>query len=72
VYQRRWRSHLNALRPDTGIPEGLRISIGGNFVVVDEFGGTIMIDYETGRLRNGESFIIFVDGEEKVRESAGS
>ena len=40
--------------------------------MIDEFGGSIMIDYETSRLREGEAFIIFVDGEEKVREIAGS
>jgi len=60
---------LNTLRPDVGVPEGLRISIGGNLVFVDELGGTISIEYETARLRKGEAFIIFIDGEQVVRNA---
>lgn len=67
VHQRRWRTHLNALRPDVGIPEGLRVSIGGNLVFIDELGGSFTVEYETSRLRKGEAFLIFIDGDEKVR-----
>ena len=47
----------------------MRISLAGNFVVIDESGGSITIEYETSRLRLGESFIVFVDGKTIKRES---
>ena len=50
--------------PDVGVPPGLRISIGGNIAIIDELGGSIDIEYETSRLRRGEAFIIFIDGEQ--------
>ena len=54
---------MNSLRPDTGIPEGLRISIGGNIEMINELGGSMTIEYETFRLREGEAFIVFIDSE---------
>ena len=54
---------MNSLRPDTGIPEGLRISIGGNIEIGNELGGSMSIEYETFRLREGEAFIVFIDSE---------
>ena len=62
---------MNSLSPDTGIPEGLRISIGGHIRVADEMGGTMTIDYETFRLRGGEAFLVFVDSKEVLRVTAG-
>ena len=55
--------------PDVGIPEGLRISIGGNIFFIDELGGTITVEFETSRFRKGEALLIFIDGEEKFKFS---
>lgn len=66
-HQRLWRSHLNALRLDTGIPAGLRLSTGGHIHIGSSLGGSITIEFETAYLRNGESFIMFVGGEEVIR-----
>ena len=60
-HQRNWRSHMNALRTDTGIPEGLRISIGGNMMIASEMGGKMVIEYETMRLKENEAFLVFID-----------
>lgn len=71
VHQRKWRTHLNTLRPDTGIPEGLRISIGGNMRVGNELGGTMTVEFETYRLRAGEAFLIFIDSQEVLSVRPG-
>ena len=52
---------MNALRTDTGIPEGLRISIGGNMMIASEMGGKMVIEYETMRLKENEAFLVFID-----------
>lgn len=62
---------MNTLRPDTGIPEGLRISAGGNMRIVDELGGSLTIEYETFRLRDGEAFLVFIDSKEVLTVKAG-
>ena len=62
---------MNTLRPDTGIPEGLRISIGGNMRIADELGGSLTIEYETFRLRKGEAFLVFIDSKEVLSVQAG-
>ena len=71
MHQRKWRAHLNTLRADTGIPEGLRISIGGNMRIADELGGSLTIEYETFKLRTGEAFLIFIDSEQVLSVDAG-
>lgn len=53
-----------------GIPEGLRISIGGAISIIAEKGASISVDYETHRLRDGEAFLIFINGEEMLKETA--
>ena len=62
---------MNSIRPDTGIPEGLRISIGGNVEIVNELGGSMTIEYETFRLREGEAFIVFIDSEQVMKVDCG-
>lgn len=72
VHQRKWRTHLNTLRPDTGIPEGLRISIGGEIRIVDRLGGSVSIEYETFRLRKSEAFLVFIDSKEVLKVGVGN
>ena len=62
---------MNSLSPDTGIPAGLRISIGGHIRVADEMGGSVTIDYDTFRLRRGEAFLVFVDSKQVLSVTAG-
>lgn len=50
MHQRQWRTHLDSLRPNTGIPPGLRISIGGIVEVTNSMGGSLTIEYETKNL----------------------
>ena len=47
LHQRQWRTHLESLRPNTGIPPGLRISIGGVVNVTNTMGGKMTIEFET-------------------------
>ncbi len=70
LHQRIWRTHGDALKADTGIPEGHRISIGGTVVIVGPHGGTLTIDFETFRLRALEYFLILIDSEEVYRVGA--
>jgi hypothetical protein len=42
------------LKVDIGIPEGMRISIGGNMKIGSELGGSMYVEYETALLRKGE------------------
>ena len=60
-HQRKWRSHLDSIRADTGIPEGTRFSIGGSKRIGADKDGAMGIEYETFRLRAGESFSVFID-----------
>lgn len=71
-HQRKWRANVDALAMDTGIPEGMRISIGGNMKIGSEFGGTMTIEYETSQLRRGESFLVFIDGVEQLNIGPGT
>ena len=69
-HQRKWRAHLDSLRVDTGIPSGLRISIGGNVNIVSEY-GYIELEFETYKLRRGEEFVVFIDSVEVLKIDAG-
>ena len=60
---------MDSIRADTGIPEGLRISIGGNMRIGSEKGGQMQLEYTTFRLREGESFLIFIDSVEVLKET---
>lgn len=71
MHQRKWRTHLNTLRPETGIPEGLRVSIGGNMRIADEFGGSLTIEYETFKLGKKEAFLVFIDSKEVLSVTRG-
>lgn len=62
---------MNALRPDTGIPDGLRISIGGNMRIGSELGGSMTIEYDTYSLRKGEAFLVFIDSQEVLKDTRG-
>ena len=68
-HQHRWRTELNALRADKGIPAGLRISIGGSLYFSDDI-GSLTIEYQTYRLRKGEAFLVFIDGDEVLKVTA--
>ena len=57
---------------DTGIPNGLRISIGGNMKIVSHNGGSLAIEFETFRMRKGESFLVLVDDVEVLNVDAGT
>ena len=70
--KRVWRTHLDSLRPDTGIPEGVRISVGGNMRIANNLGGSMTIEYETFRLRKGESFLVFIDSLQVLKVEAGN
>lgn len=54
-----------------GIPEGLRISLGGAINIVTEK-GYIDVTYETNHLREGEVFLIYINGEEKLKVSSSN
>ena len=62
---------MDSLRVDTGIPRGLRISIGGNVRIGSALGGSVDIDFETFNLLPEEAFVMFIDSEEVLREEAG-
>ena len=69
-----WRAHGNSLRLDTGLIPGVRVSLGGNFSISNEQGGKVVVEYTTQYLRNGESFLIIIDGDvvkEVVSTSSG-
>ena len=70
-HQRKWRAHLDSIRADTGIPKGLRVSIGGNMRIGSELGGSMTIEFLTYKLRRGESFIIFIDAKEVANVKLG-
>ena len=59
------------MRPDTGIPEGVRISIGGNMHIANALGGSMTIEYETFRLRKKEAFLVFIDSLQVLKVDAG-
>lgn len=70
-HQRKWRAHLDSIRPLTGIPKGVRISVGGNMRIGSELGGSMSIEYETEKLRAGEAFIVFIDSVEVLKVTGG-
>ena len=39
--------------------------------IVDELGGSLTIEYETFRLRDGEAFLVFIDSKEVLTVKAG-
>ena len=59
------------MRPDTGIPEGVRISVGGNMHIANALGGSMTIEYETFRLRKKEAFLVFIDSLQVLKVEAG-
>ena len=63
---------MDSLRPDTGIPEGVRISVGGNMHIANSLGGSMTIEYETFRLRKKEAFLVFIDSLEVLKVEAGN
>lgn len=71
-HNRKWRAHLDSIRADTGIPKGLRISIGGNLRIIAETGGSITFEYETFRLHKDEAFLIIIDHKQVHSVFAGT
>ena len=59
--QRRWRNNGDALKLDTGLVPGLRVSVGGNVTISNDLGGMIIIEYNVAKFRDSESFKVFID-----------
>ena len=63
---------MDSIRADTGIPEGIRFSIGGSMRIGADAGGSMTIDYETFKLRQGEAFIVYDNSKEVLKVEAGN
>ena len=55
------------MRADTGIPEGLRISIGGSMRIGSDKDGAMTLEYTTEKLQKGEAFLVFIDSVEVLK-----